>query len=96
MALPNRIKYEGEARKLTFNFTSKLATGDALTGSATVSASPGITVGVPSSDLATGLVTVLVSGGQINSEYTVRCQHDTVNGETLILTVTVEVQDDVN
>lgn len=96
MALPIRIKYAGEARLLTFNFAPKLASGAVLSGGATVTASPGLTVGAPSSDLANGLVTVLVSGGQLDSDYTVTCQHATSNGETLILLATVEVRADAN
>lgn len=94
--IPVRIKYLGEARKLTFDFASKMSVDDALTGSATIVGSAGITLSSATSDLATGLATVLVSGGTLDSDYLVSCTHATANGETLVLTVTVEVRADAN
>ena len=94
--LPVRIKYLGEARKLTFDFKSKMAAADTLAGAATMANSAGITVVSPSTDLVNGLVTVMVSGGTLNSDYTVTCTHATTQGETLILVVTIEVRADAN
>jgi len=94
--IPVRIKYLGEARKLTFDFKSKMGVGDTLVGSATVTGPVGITLASPSTDVTNGLVTVLVSGGTLDSDYLIVCTHSTTNGEVLILTVLVEVRADAN
>lgn len=96
MSLPARQKFAGERRIVTFDFSTKLPVGDTLSGTATVTASAGLTVGAASSDLVNGLVNVPVSGGTVGNDYTVTCQHNTAGGEILIMAMIIEVRDDVN
>jgi hypothetical protein len=96
MGLPVLRKYPQENRTVTFDFTSKLAAGDTLTGSPSVTASAGLTITVPTIDPATGQVFAHVSGGSVGSDYEVRCEVNTTNGDLLREVVSVEVRDDAN
>lgn len=89
-----RLKQPAEVRKITFDFTSKLATGDAVAavvGNA-LEAGAGITVSAPT--LTGNKVTALVSGG--SSTHRISCRVTTTLGETLELDVDVRVVDGEN
>lgn len=94
MALPVLKKYPGEERPATFDFTDKLEAGDSLTGTATVTTSPGLTLGTP---VRSGnVVTVEVLGGTLGNDYTLACTCGTVDGYTLEIRLTMEVRADAN
>jgi hypothetical protein len=94
MTIPTRRKQPTEKRTLTFEFAEKLAPGDALTGSPTITASSGITATAGSKSGTT--VSTQVSGGTAGNEYTVSCRIGTTQGDVLELDVVVEVRDDAN
>ena len=90
--IPARLKFPGERKPITFDFTSKLRPGDSLVGTATATADAGLTLDGTDSDLATGLVNVFVKDGLDGHAYRLTCQHDTAGGEILMLAMTVEVR----
>ena len=90
--LPARLHQPGEERIYTFAFAEKLRPGDALIGTATVTADAGITVISTRSDLDRGLVSATLSGGVNGSDYRVECMHDTNDGEILIVAMILEVR----
>lgn len=96
MALPVLRKYPQENRTATFDFSAKLAAGDSLTGSPTITASAGITTSGASISVGLAQVYVHVSGGASGSDYEVRVEVDTVAGDHLKEIVSVEVRDDAN
>ena len=86
-------KQPGEARVVTFDFASKLNTGDTVTAIASLLA-PGLTV---TAQLRTGnKVSALLAGGTIDETHRVNCRVTTTQGETLELDVDVEVLDGAN
>ena len=92
--LATRQKQAGEKRTLPFDFTSKLADDDALTGTATVTAATGLTA---DNVVRTGnIVTMQLSSGSAGTDYRVDCQCSTTSGDVLRLSVTIEVRADVN
>lgn len=95
---PTRTKQPAEVRKITFDFATKLNTGDAVAtvvGNA-LEVAAGLTASAPSIVGAT--VTALVSGGLATNAlgYKVSCRVTTTLGETLELDVYVRVADGVN
>lgn len=94
MGRPTRQKQPGEARTLSFDFTDKLASGDSLTGTATVTVASGLTAGTPS---RTGnVVSVRLSSGTDGTDYNVQCSCATTDGDTLHLDATIEVREAAN
>ena len=92
--LPVRQKKPAEVRTITFDFGTKLASGDSLTGSATVTVPSGLTAASP---VRSGNeVNVRLSGGTDASDYTVKCSCATTNGDTLQLSMLVEVRENAN
>ena len=80
--MATRVKQPSESRFYNFDFTSKLRTGDALTGSPTVTGAPtGLTIGVPS--LSSPLVQVRISGGVDGITYKLTALATTTQGDTL-------------
>lgn len=94
MPVPTRKKYLSEARTLTFDFTDKLAVGDSLTGSPTVTNDTGITISGTSR--SGSLVSLKVSGGQLNVDYRIRVSCATGAGDTVELDVIVKITNDAN
>ena len=92
--LPTRAKQPTETRTITFNFQPKLATGDALTGSATITVDSGITAAGTSRN--GNIVTTRVSSGTAASDYRIECSCATTGGDTLELAATIEVRADAN
>lgn len=94
---PTRFKQPGEARKITFDFTSKLAPGDAVSAvvGGALAAAAGITVSAPS--ISGNKVTALVSNGtETTGPYRISCRVTTTLGETLELDVDIRVVDGEN
>jgi hypothetical protein len=91
---PERTKTPLEARALTFEFSDKLAPGDTLTGSATITPATGITA---AGTLVTGTkVNTRLSGGTDGRDYLVTCRIGTTLGDTLELDVLLLVRAGVN
>lgn len=92
--LPARQKQPTEVRTLTFDFSTKLATGDALTGTATITVDTGITAA--GTTRSGNTVTTRISSGTDAEDYRVECSCATTGGDTLELAVTIEVRADAN
>jgi len=96
--LPIRQKKPGEARTITFDFTTKLSVGDTLTGTPLMAVTPtgggALTAGSPA--LSGNEVNVRLSNGVDATDYTVKCSCATSNGDTLHLSVLVEVREGAN
>lgn len=84
-----RTKQPDETRTLTFEFSDKLATGDALTGAATITADTGLTVA--GATVSGTTVTCQVSGGAHGSNYNVSCKMSTTQGDVLELDALIAV-----
>jgi len=92
---PTMFKQVAEARTVTFNFGSKVNTGDTVSAVVAVDAAAGITAAA--GVIVGNKVTSLISGGTISSTpYRVSCRVTTTQGETLELDVNVRVADGVN
>jgi hypothetical protein len=94
---PVRWKQPAEVRTITFDFASKLITGDAVAsvvGNALDVEPAGITASEPT--FVANRVSALLSGGTIDSTYRVACRVLTTLGETLELDVDIEVLDGAN
>lgn len=90
---PTRVKQPGESRTITFDFASKLNTGDAVaTVVGNALEATGITVGAPT--LTGNKVTALVSGG--TSVHRISCRVTTTLGETLELDVDIRIAEGEN
>jgi hypothetical protein len=93
---PRKWKQPAEVRIVTFDFTSKLNTGDSVTaivGNA-LDTPAGITASAPT--LNGNKVTAFLSGGAQDQTYRVACRVTTQQGETLELDVDIEVMDGAN
>jgi len=88
--LPARIHLPGEEKLVTFFFGEKLRAGDQLIGTATITVDAGLTVRRTQSDLEHALVSAIIVGGVDGEDYTVFAQHDTSDGEVLILGAVIE------
>lgn len=91
---PTHFKQVAEARTVTFNYGTKMNTGDTVSAVVGITSTAGITVSAPV--LATPRVTALVSGGTVNTTYRLSCLVTTTQGETLELDVNLRVADGVN
>lgn len=94
---PTLQKQPLEVRTVTFEFDTKLNTGDSITagsvaGSVTVDS--GITFTTPVQD--TTRVNVKISGGTVDQNYRVNCRITTAQGETLELDVIIQIREGVN
>ena len=90
--LPYRWKQPDEVRTLTFDFARKLVSGATLTGTPTVVAQTGLTVGAGT--IAGSTVSAQVSGGTLGSEYKVTCRCGVSNGDVLELDVMIRVAEE--
>lgn len=93
---PTRIKQAGEARTITFDFASKLNTGDSVAsvvGNA-LTAAAGITAGAPT--ITGNKVTALISSGTADTTYRISCRVLTALGETVELDVDIRIVDGEN
>jgi hypothetical protein len=88
--LPYRYKQPDEVRTLTFDFSKKLLAGAQITGAATLTAEPGVTVSAGFVSHPT--VTCLVSGGTLREKYQIRCRVGATNGEVLSLAMTLGIE----
>lgn len=94
-APPTRTKQPAEARKITFDFGSKLASGDTVSAVSSITADAGITT--TGQTLSGNKVTTLVSGGTEGiAPYRISCRVTTTLGETLELDVDVRVAEGEN
>ena len=87
-------KSPDERRIITFDFSSEVVTGDALTAlSATITIAPvgELTASTPVVDAVNALVNVRVLGGVEGSSYTVTCRVNTDAGDILEISATVSV-----
>ncbi len=91
MGLPTREKQPDEIRKITFDFSEKMITGDTLTGSPTMIAETGLTVG--SGSIVGATVTAFVSSGTLGDKYKVTCRCSTIGGEILELDCFVKIKE---
>lgn len=83
MSFYNVMKHPAEVIRVTADFSQRLATGDTLTGAATVTKLAGdMTVG--GGTVATPLVSYTVSGGTDGTVTTTQVSCGTTNGETLV------------
>jgi len=89
MALHHWRKRAGEVKTVVFDFTDELATGTTLTGTPTVTADAGLTVGMPA--LATPKVSVQLSGGVLGTSYYVTCQATATNGDVHEIPAVLEI-----
>ena len=96
MSIPALQKHPQEVRTVTFDFHNKLAAGDTLAGSPTITASAGLTLTGPTIDTAAAQCYVHVSGGAVGNDYEVRCEVSTTRGDYLREVVRIEVRDDAN
>ena len=72
-----------EARPYQLDFSNDMDTGDDITGTPTLTATPsGLTIGSPT--VAGDKVTVQLSGGTAGRKYTIKCVASTVNGHTVV------------
>jgi hypothetical protein len=85
------LKDPGDVKDISIDFTGPLATGDTLTGSATITPDTGITV--DSDAVATPLVTIRLSGGTAGERYDVNCEISTTDGETFNRKVVIVCED---
>lgn len=94
---PTRFKQAAEVRTITFDFGTKLNTGDAVASvvGGALEVATGITASPPS--VVLNKVTSLISGGSVSlTGYRISCRVTTTQGETLELDVNVRVADGVN
>lgn len=91
---PTRWKQVAEVRTVTFNFSTKMITGDTVATVVSITATTGITASAPS--LVPPRVTVSITGGTANQTYRISCLVTTTLGETLELDVNIRVADGVN
>ena len=93
MNIPTIQKKPGEDRTVECDFTTKLAAGDSLSGSPTVTADSPITT---VSNRVANSVFVRLGGGIDGADYGFKIVSPTTNGDTLALSGTLEVREDVN
>lgn len=94
--IPTLSKYPQETRTVTFDFREKLASGDTLAGSPSITASAGLTLTGPTISVPLAQCYVHVSGGAVGNTYQVRCEVATTNSDYLREVVEIEVSDDAN
>jgi hypothetical protein len=95
--LPTRQKKASETRTLTFAFANKLALGDTLTGTPTVThVDPGSGLTFAGVTLSGALVSVRVAGGTDGEDYWIRAACGTTSGDLLAIDVLLEIRDRAN
>lgn len=94
IVVPTRTKQPDEIRTLTFNFESKLAQNDAITGSPTVTKDDGIDI--ITTQVSGNLVTLRISGGQDQNNYKINVGIATDLGDFVELDVIIRVRDGYN
>ena len=73
-----------ESRTYQFDLSADLDTGDTISGTPTVTATPsGLTIGTPIVD--SGKVNVQLSAGSAGVQYTVKCVAATAGSDTIVV-----------